>query len=53
MRRLSRSIYPIPHNPVEALITLLLLPILIPCGVYLNQQQKRISAEWESYKQEQ
>lgn len=53
MRRLSHSIYPIPHNPVEALVTLLLLPLLIPCGIYLNQHQKRIWADWESFKQEQ
>lgn len=53
MRNLSRSIYPIPHNPVEALITLLLLPLLIPCGIILNQRQKQIRDEWEAYKQEQ
>ena len=53
MRRLTRSICPIPHNPVEAFITLLLMPLLIPCGIYLSYQQKRIRADWESYKQEQ
>ena len=53
MRRLTRSIYPIPHNPVEAFITLLLMPLLIPCGIYLSYQQKRIRADWKSYKQEQ
>ena len=30
MRKYSYRQYPIPHNPVEALITLLFLPILIP-----------------------
>lgn len=53
MRRLSRSIYPIPHNAMEALITLLLLPLLIPCGIYLSKRQKEIKEEWEEYKQEQ
>lgn len=53
MRRLSRSVYPIPHNAVEALIALLLLPLLIPCGIYLSKRQKEIKEEWEEFKQEQ
>lgn len=53
MRKLSRSVYPIPHNAVEALITLLLLPLLIPCGIYLSKRQKEIKEEWEEFKQEQ
>lgn len=53
MRRLSRSVYPIPHNSVEALLSLLLLPLLIPCGIYLNHRQRQIKEEWEEYKQEQ
>lgn len=53
MRRLSQSIYPIPHNPVEAFITLLFLPLLIPCGIYLSHRQRQIKEEWETFKQEQ
>ena len=53
MRRLSRSMYPIPHNAVEALITLLFLPLLIPCEIYLSKRQKEIKEEWEEFKQEQ
>lgn len=53
MRKLSRSVYPIPHNAVEALITLLLLPLLIPCDIYLSKRQKEIKEEWEEFKQEQ
>lgn len=53
MRRLSRSVYPIPHNAVEALITLLLLPLLIPCGIYLSRRQKTIREDWEDFKHEQ
>lgn len=53
IRRFSQSIYPIPHNPVEALITLLFLPLLIPCGIYLHKQHKEAKAEWEQFKDEQ
>lgn len=53
MRRLSRCVYPIPHNPVEAFITLLFLPLLIPCGIYLSHRQRQIKKEWEEFKQEQ
>mgnify|MGYP003301937153 CR=1 FL=1 len=52
-RRLSHSVYPIPHNPIEALITVLLLPLLIPCGIYLSYERKQAKERWEAYKQEQ
>jgi len=53
MRKYSYRQYPIPHNPVEALITLLFLPILIPCGIYLHHQHQKAKAEWEQFKEEQ
>ncbi len=51
MRRFS--LYPIPHNPIEAFITLLFLPLLIPCGIYLQHQHQKAKAEWEQFKNEQ
>jgi len=53
MRRFAHTLYPIPHNPVEAFITLLFLPILIPCGIHLHQQHLKAKAEWEQFKNEQ
>lgn len=53
MRQISRSIYPIPHNPMEALVTLFLLPVLIPCGIYLSHRQKEILEEWDMVRREQ
>ena len=50
MRRFSRPLYPLPHNLVEAFITLLFLPLLIPCELYLNHQHKKAKAEWEQFK---
>lgn len=50
MRRFSQSLYPIPHNPIEALITLLFLPLLIPSGIYLHHQHLKAKAEWEQFK---
>lgn len=50
MRRFSQSLYPIPHNPIEALITLLFLPLLIPSGIYLHHQHLKVKAEWEQFK---
>lgn len=52
-RRLSHSVYPIPHNPIETLITDLLLPLLVPCGIYLSYERKQVKERWEAYKQEQ
>ena len=53
MRRFCHPLYPIPHNPIEALITLLFLPILIPCGLYLHHQHLKAKTEWEQFKEEQ
>lgn len=53
MRMYSRSLYPISHGLIEALITLMLLPLLVPCDIYLSQQQKKAKEEWEEFKREQ
>lgn len=45
--------YPIPHDPLSALLTLLFLPLLIPCQLYLDDRRKKARAEWEAYKSEQ
>lgn len=53
MRRFTHTLYPIPYNPIEALITLLILPILIPCGIYLHHQHQKAKSEWEQLRTEQ
>lgn len=53
MRRFSRAVFRFPHNPLEAMIRLFLLPLLIPCGIFLTQQQQRAKAEWEQFQDEQ
>lgn len=52
MRRFSRAVFRFPHNPLESMIRLFLLPLLIPCGIYLTQQQQRAKAEWEQFRDE-
>ena len=53
LRRCCRQLYPIPHNFAEALVTMLLLPLLIPCGIYLSHAQKQTAEEWKSWNHEQ
>lgn len=53
LRRLCWPGYYVPQSGVETMITLFLLPLLIPCGIYLSQQQRQVQAEWESFKDEQ
>lgn len=53
LRRCCRKIYPIPHNFAEALVTMLLLPLLIPCSIYLSHAQKQTVEEWKAWNHEQ
>ena len=53
LRRCCRQLYPIPHSFVEALVTMLLLPLLIPCGIYLSHAQKQTVEEWKAWNHEQ
>lgn len=53
LRRLSWPHYYIPENEVEAFLALLLLPLLVPCGIYLSHQQHRVQEEWETFRDEQ
>lgn len=56
MKALQRLCWPgycIPQSGIEAMVTLFLLPLLIPCGIYLSQQQRQVRAEWEACKDEQ
>lgn len=53
LRRCCRQLYPIPHSFAEALVTMLLLPLLIPCGIYLSHAQKQTVEEWKAWNHEQ
>lgn len=53
MRKYCRPFFPFPNNPIEAFISLLLLPLLVPCGIYLNHQHQKSKAELERFKDEQ
>lgn len=53
LRRISWFASSLPDNGVEALVTLFLLPLLIPCGIYLSHEQQKIRDEWESGRTEQ
>ena len=53
LRRYSCQLYPIPHSFAEALATMLLLPLLIPCGIYLSYEQRKTAEAFEKWKEEQ
>ncbi|MBQ3193827.1 MAG: hypothetical protein IJB59_09700 [Oscillospiraceae bacterium] len=53
MRKYCYSVFLFPNNAIESLITLLFLPLLVPCGIYLNHKQQQAKAEWEQFKEEQ
>lgn len=53
MRRLSSPYYPIPGSVIEALVTLFLLPLLVPCGIYLSHEQRQFKTEWEDFQNDQ
>ncbi len=53
MRRYYRAFYDIPWNPISAMIVLLMLPLLIPCGLYLHRQQALARDELEAMQQDQ
>ena len=53
LRRYSRQLYPIPHSFAEALATMLLLPLLIPCEIYLSYEQRKTAEAFEKWKEEQ
>lgn len=53
MRKYCYPFFRIPSNEIEALITLLLLPLLVPCGIYLTHRQIQAKKEWAQFKEEQ
>ncbi len=53
MRKYCHPFFRIPNNGIEALVTLLLLPLFVPCGIYLTHHQQQAKKEWEQFKEEQ
>lgn len=53
MRQFSRSLYQLSSTPIGAMITILLLPILIPIGIRQEFQCIKAQAEWEDFLDEQ
>lgn len=53
LRRICWFRYPIPSNGMEAMFTLFLLPLILPCGIYLSYRQERNRREFASFKMDQ
>jgi len=53
MRRYRYASRMLTDNGITAIITLLFLPLLIPCGIYLNHQMEKAREEYDQLKFEQ
>ena len=53
MRMFRRALYYIPDSGIAGFVSLLLLPLMIPCGIILTLEQERAREEFEAAKCEQ